>query len=487
MTMPANPKAFISYSWKSRDHQEWVLDLATQLRENAVDVTIDIWDLKEGHDAIKFMEKMVTDPDIKKVIMVLDRTYAEKADGRKGGVGTETQIISPEIYAKADQNKFVGVASEIGDAGKPFLPTFYKSRIYIDLSQPDTYATNFEQLVRWIYDKPAHPKPPLGKRPEFLNENAVQLPTRSRANRAVELMKAGSAQARGAVDEYFSALAEGLEAFRIPVDKFDRQKLDEPIVQSTDSFLPYRDEFIQVISTAARYPFDDIDNLIRNLFERLIPYMFRPKTLMQHNDWYWDNFRFIIHEMFLYAIGILLKHERFTLVLRLMSQGYYVGNALDYPRDQMQQFSVVYQTMDSLRFRNDRLKLNRLSLRADILEQRSHTSGLAMAGLMQADFVLFLFNSLATLNDNRRQIWWPETLLYYRDHAAPFEIFARAESSEYFKRITPLLGVKDKDELGEAFKLFGFQNARLYLPRWDVFHSLSLENATNFERLATRP
>lgn len=109
---------------------------------------IDKWDLKEGHDAIKFMEKMVTDPEIKKVIVVLDRTYAEKADGREGGVGTETQIISPKIYAKADQNKFVGVASETGDDGKPFLPTFYKSRIYIDLSQSDIYAANFEQLLR---------------------------------------------------------------------------------------------------------------------------------------------------------------------------------------------------------------------------------------------------------------------------------------------------------------------------------------------------
>ena len=125
--MTSSPKAFISYSWSSPEHQKWVLDLATQLRENGVDVTVDKWDLKEGHDAIKFMEKMVTDPEIKKVIVVLDRTYAEKADGREGGVGTETQIISPKIYAKADQNKFVGVASETGEDGKPFLPTFYKS------------------------------------------------------------------------------------------------------------------------------------------------------------------------------------------------------------------------------------------------------------------------------------------------------------------------------------------------------------------------
>ena len=148
MATQANPKTFISYSWTSPDHQEWVLDLATQLRENGADVTIDKWDLKEGHDAIQFMESMVTDPNIKKVILVLNRSYAEKADGRRGGVGTETQIISPEIYAKSDQNKFVGVASEIDDDGKPFLPTFYKSRIYIDMSQSEIYAANFEQLLR---------------------------------------------------------------------------------------------------------------------------------------------------------------------------------------------------------------------------------------------------------------------------------------------------------------------------------------------------
>jgi len=53
------PKVFISYSWSSPQHRQWVLDLATQLRENAVDVTIDKWDLKEGHDATAFMEQMV--------------------------------------------------------------------------------------------------------------------------------------------------------------------------------------------------------------------------------------------------------------------------------------------------------------------------------------------------------------------------------------------------------------------------------------------
>lgn len=92
-------KVFISYSWSNATHENWVIDLATELRNSGVDVILDKWDLKEGHDSISFMEKMVTNPDVKKVIIISDKQYANKADGRDGGVGTETQIISKEILS----------------------------------------------------------------------------------------------------------------------------------------------------------------------------------------------------------------------------------------------------------------------------------------------------------------------------------------------------------------------------------------------------
>lgn len=464
-----------------------MLDLATQLRENGVDVTIDKWDLKEGHDAIQFMEKMVTDPEINKVIMVIDKLYAEKADDRKGGVGTETQIISPSIYAKTDQNKFVGVASELGEDEKPFLPIFYKSRVYIDMSNSEIYATNFEQLMRWIYDKPAHPKPPLGKKPEFLNENAIQLPTRSRANRAIDLLKSGSPLANAAIEEYFSVFAESLEAFRISPDKFDRQKFDEPIVQSIDAFIPYRDECLNVISTIARYSNSSENRLLHRFFEKLTNYMFRPRNLMEYNSWYFDNFAFIVHELFLYTIAFLLRSERFQLVTQLMASGYYVGEATDNPNEPMRNFGIIRRHLDSLKFRNERLNLNRLSVRADILEKRSHASGLRLVDLMQADFVLFFFDAVTAHKEERRQQWWAETLLFYREYDPPFEIFARSESFRYFAKISPLLGIKDKAELTEMLPLFGGQEAPILWPAWDKFQSISLTRILNFDKLATKP
>lgn len=152
-------KLFISYSWSTPDHEDWVLRLATELRQSGVDVILDKWDLKEGHDAFAFMEKMVSDKNVRKVIIVSDKLYAEKANERSGGVGTETQIITSEIYTKVEQGKFVVVIPEKDENGKPFLPAYYKSRIYIDLSSEELYSKNFEQLLRWIYNKPRHVKP----------------------------------------------------------------------------------------------------------------------------------------------------------------------------------------------------------------------------------------------------------------------------------------------------------------------------------------
>jgi hypothetical protein len=89
-------------------------------------------------------ERIITDDSIERVVVVLDRVYAEKADGRKGGVGTETQIITPQIYKKVrDQNKFVCVIPETDAEGKPYLPAYYQSRLYIDLSKEEIFCRKF--------------------------------------------------------------------------------------------------------------------------------------------------------------------------------------------------------------------------------------------------------------------------------------------------------------------------------------------------------
>ena len=84
-----------------------------------MDVILDKWHLKEGQDKYVFMEKMVTDPEVAKVLVFSDRVYAEKAAARKGGVGTESQIISSEVYEKVAQDKFLPIVCERDANGNP--------------------------------------------------------------------------------------------------------------------------------------------------------------------------------------------------------------------------------------------------------------------------------------------------------------------------------------------------------------------------------
>jgi hypothetical protein len=183
-----SPKLFISYSWSSPDHEKWVLDLAEELLSQGIDVKLDKYDLNPGHDANAFMESMVTDPAVNKVLLIFDKQYVEKSNKRVGGAGTEAQIITPALYAKKEQDKFVAVIRERDDEGKPYLPVCYRGRIYIDLSDDSIYATEFEKLLRWAWDKPVFVKPELGQMPAFLAEegNSVSY-TISRSYQGLEL------------------------------------------------------------------------------------------------------------------------------------------------------------------------------------------------------------------------------------------------------------------------------------------------------------
>ncbi len=267
-----NPKLFISYSWSNPMHEQWVLGLATELRESGVEVILDKWDLKEGHDSVAFMEKMVTDPALEKVVIVSDEVYANKADGRAGGVGTETQIISKEIYDNQEQDKFVAVVAQKDEKGKPFLPTYYKSRIYIDLSEPDNYAENFETLLRWIYGKPLYVKPTLGNRPLFLDESeGISLGTTAAFKRAISAIKDNKPFASGAFDEYLLLFSENLEKFRL---KDIEGEVDDAVIENIEKFVPYRNEAIHLFFAISQYsPTEDNVLKLHRFFESLVPYM----------------------------------------------------------------------------------------------------------------------------------------------------------------------------------------------------------------------
>jgi hypothetical protein len=472
----STPKLFVSYCWSTPTHEQWVVDLAGELMQSGVEVVLDKWDLREGHDAVAFMEKMVTDATITKVVIVCDKAYADKADGRKGGVGTETQIISREVYERTDQSKFVVVVAERDDAGKPYLPTYYKSRIYIDLSESDRYAENFERLVRWIFDKPIYVKPEIGRPPSFVTDtNPTTLGTSALAKRATEGVRGDKGYAKGALDEYLETFALNVERFRI--DAKDGE-LDELVVNAIDATSPSRNEFLQVLGAFVQYSEPgSTAKTIHRFFESLLTYYSRPEGQTSWNEVEFDHFKFFTHELFLYALSAYLRAEDYSSANLLLTEPYYLPKNIERGRNTSSSFSVIRDHLRSLDYRNQHRKLNRLSLRADLLEQRSKSSGIPFRHVMQADFVCFM---RAELSGDR---WWPETLLYATHHYGPFELFARATSKGHLSRILPVLGAASTATI--KAKLEEFANDRRAIPRWQ-FESFDPAALMGFEQLGTK-
>jgi hypothetical protein len=164
------PKVFISYSHDNLEHKKWVLDLAIRMRNNGIDAIIDQWELKPGDDLPHFMEKNLDSAD--SILMICSENYVLKANQGKGGVGYEKMIITSNLLSNIDENKIIPIIKQ--DGGN-LVPTFLKTKLYINFSKKDDYEFSFDELIRTIHKSPLYLKPEIGNNPFKDNQNIEEL------------------------------------------------------------------------------------------------------------------------------------------------------------------------------------------------------------------------------------------------------------------------------------------------------------------------
>jgi hypothetical protein len=157
-------RVFFSYSHGKPAHDRWVQELATFLRANSINVRLDIWDLRRGMDLPQFMTNELR--LARRVVLISDEKYAEKADGRVGGVGWETMIIQGDILQqKPNSTKYlVVVRSESRQAG---LPRYLKTKFVIHWPEGKPDERNRQTLLKELLNK-VKEAPPIGPEPVSL-------------------------------------------------------------------------------------------------------------------------------------------------------------------------------------------------------------------------------------------------------------------------------------------------------------------------------
>lgn len=153
------PRVFISYSHDSPDHKNWVLQLATDLRNRGVDATLDQWDLAPGQDVSAFMQSSVTGSD--RVLLICSDEYVRKAEAGSGGVGFERLIVTVELIQNIDTKKFIPLIRN--NRGPRKTPIFLGPRLYIDFNLDSEYSSRLDELLRELHGVSG--KPSLGVSP----------------------------------------------------------------------------------------------------------------------------------------------------------------------------------------------------------------------------------------------------------------------------------------------------------------------------------
>lgn len=96
------------------------------------------------------------------VLMVCTAKYVQRANGGLGGVGYEKMIVTSELMKGISSNKVIPL---IRQEGTRDVPTFLKTKLFIDLSKSDDFEFGFDELVRTLLNAPLYKKPEIGNSP----------------------------------------------------------------------------------------------------------------------------------------------------------------------------------------------------------------------------------------------------------------------------------------------------------------------------------
>jgi hypothetical protein len=411
------------------------------------------------------MERMVTDPEITHVLVICDRAYSEKADAKRAGVGTESQIIPKEVYEKVRQSKFIPIACEFSENGEPFLPVFIGSRMWINFSSSEAANENWEQLVRALYGKPAYQKPSVGAAPAYITseDSTPSNPATGKFGAFKHALLNNSRSLGVYRADFLSACFSYADALRVRTEP-DLESLASKIVQDCEKLRGVRNLIVDWVLLEGRTGSTaEFQDALLEFLEALRELKSRPAEMNSWHDSYFEAHAVFVYETFLYLVAALLKtgchetlHEVFTShYIRPKTERY-----SDAKLDDFRCFLGYSETLQQVLAPPGR-KL--ISPAAELIKRQADRQDLPFSSVMEAELLVLLMSFV--LPDVR---WYPQTLHYASQSEFPFSV--RATRHRDFLKLSKVTGVQDADTLR---KLAAEGYERCGVDRWYDFAMMS--------------
>lgn len=452
-----NPKVFISYNWTSEEHKNRVKEWADRLIGDGIEVIIDIYDLKEGYDKYAFMETMVTDKTITHVLVICDKMYAEKADKRRAGVGTESQLISQEVYGKVKQDKFIPLICEYQDS-KGCTPVFFNSVIHIDFSSLEKVNENWEQLIRLLYGKPQYVKPKTGKIPAYILEENSTPATEAQAK--YNTFKHAFMSGKGSIDLYRTDFIDScmryIDSYRIrtPING----NISEKVLADLKQMKAIRDLFCDwiLIECPSLDENKVVDILTSDILEKLMELRSIPEELNAYSkEWFGAHIIFT-YEVFLYIIASLIKIKSYNVLQKIYKYHYTLPLNEGSSSYHFDTFETFRQHTDILQHIYSTKEIKYNSSTVEFIRRNADRNDIKFIDIIQADLLTLLI-SITFPNFS----WCPDTM-YYCPYHERFPLFIKAERIADFKNLCIITGIQNKEDFLKKFNE-GYAKSRDYL------------------------
>lgn len=473
------PKAFVSYSWTSPAHRELVKEWSDRLISDGVDIVLDIYDLREGDDKYAFMERMVTDRSVTHVLVISDRQYAEKADSRKKGVGTESQIISQNVYEKVGQSKFIPIVVQFDDNHEPFLPTFLKSRMWIDFSTMESVNANWERLIRLLFGKPLHQKPPMGSPPSYVTQQAIHTfgQTHAKLNNLKQALLQGKPGIALHRNDFLDACLVVVDDLRIREAPSDATLVEKVMAQIT-ALKPVRNDIVDWIILEVTTARDsDFSKLLIEFLEKLRELKTRPADVMSWRQQWYDAQTVFLYETFLYIVAALLRHESFSTLKDIFSAHYLIPRSERRGDVQFERFGCFWGHSDLLQEVLAPEGKRLLFPAAEIIKRHADRSDIPFDSVIEAELITLMMAYITP------DVYWYPGTLHYANYTDSYGLFLKATRRRDFSKLAQITGISDAKELKEAV-MKGEQGMNQY--QWHFFRITgALSRMMNLDNLDT--
>lgn len=426
-------KVFISYAWGTEEYQQKVLDFCTRLySECGIEVLIDKWSIEAGNDTYDFMERCVKDPSVNYVIMLLDKNYAERADIRQGGVGTETQIISQEVYSNTAQSKFIPVIYERGFDDRIYKPVYLKSRLHFDLTKDNANA-EFIRLVRHLYGEKTYPMPQIkGKKPDWVSQPEI-VPAVISGSLFTIQNTSDDVLLKSEIKKALNLIKESVFTTEPSSDEEGKfQTEPQTYLDFLDSLRPYRDAFIKGLENITHK--DYYTDVVADFFEE---YKQAQDDCRGSDEYSSQARRALLHEMFIYNISLLWSVEEYSKIRDLIIRTYFLGGKYRENRT-VKLKDVVYAGGYTNLIENAKKKTDNKNYYSGLAQHWSEhvMDGYSLDQVTFADLLIYNLNVLEESEDIR--YWFPMLYVYGLENPVFSRFAIRLKSLHQLKRLVGL-------------------------------------------------